>query len=290
MELRISTWNCFGMGQGLSAVTHLRAPFGSRFRCEEVIRGCADTDVFCVQELLSREAQRFFDALSASHFTAHVRDDNRVRLDLSMRGSGLGIGARASLDKTVLRMFPGERVGWDRLARKGGLYVQLGVGEGKLPVDLLTVHLQAGYDARAAHVRAAQLAHVAALVEELGSPDRAFVLCGDFNIDGHAGAREGEPYRALRRALDGFEDLGAETDLTTFHPKPDGNGLAHAFEPDGEDQRIDYIFFRPARRDGGLVPQRLCRFLDAPLATTRFGDRPGWASDHYGLTATFSVG
>lgn len=290
MELRIGTWNCFGMGQGLDAVTHVRAPFGHRLRDAAVIAACATSDVLCVQEILSREAQRFFDTLKSSHYLAAFRDDNRVRLtDPSMRGSGLGIGARAALERTLLRHFPGERVGWDRLARKGALYAQLGL-EGGVKLDLVTAHLQAGYDERAARVRDAQLQHLAALVDEVGSPERPFVVCGDFNIDGLAGSRDLPAYRALRAALDGFEDLGAEDDLPTFHPKPDGNALAHAFEPDGVDQRIDYIFFRPASRAGGqLRCVGLRRFLDTPLEATRVADRPGWASDHYGLTATFAL-
>ena len=289
VEVRINTWNSIGMGQGLSAVTHVRAPFGERLRDAAVLRACADTDVLCVQEILSREAQRFFDGLGASHFLAHVRDDNRVRLgDPSMRGSGLGIKARAPLHRTMLRAFPGERVGWDRLARKGALYAELEL-EGGVRLDLVTAHLQAGYDERAERVRAAQLAHLEALVREVGHEDRPFVVCGDFNIDGLAGARSRPAYGALCAALGGFEDLGAGEDLPTFHPKPDGNGLAHAFEPNGQDQRIDYIFFRPARARGGMLRfTGLSRFLDGPLESTRLRDQPGWASDHYGLAATFA--
>lgn len=288
MELRIGTWNCFGMGQGLDAVTHVRAPFGERFRDAAVVKACAVPDVLCVQEILSREAQRFFDGLGTTHFLAHVRDDNRVRLtDPSMRGSGLGIGARAPLHRTLLRSFPGERVGWDRLARKGALYAQLDLGEG-LRLDLVTAHLQAGYDERCARVRAMQLAHLEALVREVGDEERHFVVCGDFNIDGLAASRSLPAYVALRAALEGFEDLGAEEDLATFHPKPDGNALAHAFESDGCDQRIDYIFYRPARARGGALRfTGLARFLDVPLEGTRLRDQPGWASDHYGLTASF---
>lgn len=276
------------MGQGLDAVTHVRAPFGERFRSEEVIRVCAASDVVCVQELMSREAQRFFDGLGAAHFVARFRDDNRVKLDGSMRGSGLGVVARTALDRTLLRMFPGERVGWDRLARKGALYAQLAL-EGGARLDLVTAHLQAGYAPACARVRGAQLAQLRALIEEVGSADRPFVVCGDFNIDGLAASRGAPEYTALRAALDGFEDLGAETDLATFHPKPDGNALAHAFEPDAAEQRIDYIFFRPARSDRVEV-RSLERILDAPLASTLLGpDRPGWASDHYGLRATFRI-
>jgi len=150
LRFRISTWNCFGMAQGLSAVAALRAPFSERFRHADVISECASPDILCLQELLSRDAQQFFDGVGAGHFTSRFRDDNRMRFrgSVTMRGSGLGIGARLPLTKTVLRTFPGAPVGWDRLARKGALYTQLSFAGG-VTVDLVTAHLQAGYDARA---------------------------------------------------------------------------------------------------------------------------------------------
>lgn len=290
MELRISTWNCFGMGQGIDALMHLRAPFGHRFKDADVVSECCSPDVLCVQEILSREAQRFFDGLGPSHFVARVRDDNRVRFgDGSVRGTGLGVSARCALERPLIRSFPGERVGWDRLARKGAIYVELKLDDGP-PIDLVTVHLQAGYDDAAARVRASQLGHLKNLIDEMGSRDRAFVVCGDFNIDGLEGARGLPEYAALTEALEGFVDLGAADDLPTFHPRPDGNGLAYAFEPDARDQRVDYIFLRPPTGAVRVHCTRLTRFFDRPLAATTFaGEKPAWASDHYGVTATLRI-
>ena len=44
------------------------------------------------------------------------------------------------------------------------------------------------------------------------------------------------------------------------------NALAHAFEPGGRAQRIDYIFFRPARGAVELHCKQLEIFFDKPLA------------------------
>ncbi len=88
--------------------------------------------------------------------------------------------------------------------------------------------------------------------------------------------------------LDGFSDLGADSDLETYHPHPEGNPLAHAFEKEGSPQRLDYIFLRPAAKSGHLVVRGFSRFFDKPLASLGKGIS-GWASDHYGLKATFEV-
>jgi endonuclease/exonuclease/phosphatase family metal-dependent hydrolase len=279
------------MAQGLSAVTAVRAPLSERFRHIDVISECSSPDILCLQELLSREAQQFFDAVGERHFTSRFRDDNRVRFggSVTMRGCGLGIGARAPLTKTVLRTFPGAPVGWDRLARKGALYAQLPFAGG-VTVDVVTVHLQAGYDARAISVRAAQLVDLKVLVDSVGATNRPFVVCGDFNIDGLASMRGHAEYQSLAAALCGFEDLGAADDLPTFDPHPEGNGLAHALEPEMSAQRIDYIFWRPARGPIDLSCAETGRFFDKPLGQTTLRDgKAAWASDHYGLSATFEL-
>lgn len=278
------------MAQGLSAVTAMRAPFSERYRHADVISECASPDILCLQELLSREAQRFFDGVGLGRFTSRFRDDNRVRFGgkVTMRGCGLGIGARTPLTKTVLRTFPGSPVGWDRLARKGALYTQISL-PGGVTVDVVTAHLQAGYDARAIGVRAMQLADLKTLIDSVGALDRPFVVCGDFNIDGLTSARGDAEYQCLAAALRGFEDLGAKGDLATFDPHPEGNGLAHAFEPDIPPQRIDYIFLRPACGPANLSCTGMARFFDKPLGQTKLQGAKSWASDHYGLSATFEL-
>ncbi|AFM12344.1 endonuclease/exonuclease/phosphatase family protein [Turneriella parva] len=296
MKFSVATWNCFGMGQSvLDVITHLRAPFRRRFLSPEVIQECADSDVLCVQELLSRDSQRFFDGLVTKYFPFAVRDHNRFGF-LSLRGSGLGVGTRAVKDATVVAVkkatparflpFKSRGVSWDRYARKGGLYTQLEF-DGQT-IDLMTVHLQAGYSIASRRARTAQLAELKAWVTELGSKDRPFIVCGDFNIQGLAAERDGGEYLQLISALDGFTDLGAESDLPTYHPHPEGNPLAHLFEKQGNAQRLDYIFFRPASRNLQLVPSGLRRFFDRPLTSLGEGIS-SWASDHYGLKATFEI-
>lgn len=279
------------MGQGLSAVRAAQAPFADRFRDVGVIAECASPDILCVQELLSRDAQRFFDAVVDSHFSSRFRDDNRMRFagSLTMRGCGLGIGARSPLSKTLVRTFPGAKVGWDRLARKGALYTQLSFAGG-VTVDLVTAHLQAGYDAGAIAARMTQLADLKMLIDSVGSPDRPFIVCGDFNIDGLVGARGDAQYESLAAALIGFEDLGAVGDLATFDPLPHGNGLAYALEPAVPTQRIDYIFWRPALGAIDLHCTAIERFFDKPLGQAKLRNgQAGWASDHYGLSAAFEL-
>lgn len=275
MKLRIGTWNCFGQGQGLDAVLARRAPHDHRYEDEAVRAGCCELDVLCVQEILSRAAQRFFDSLDAQHFVARIRDHNRPALDASMRGCGLGIASRHPLESTTIRTFPGARVGWDRLARKGILYARVRVDDDHA-VDLVNVHLQAGYDPAAHRVRVAQLGHLRDVIAEMGSPERPFVVCGDFNICGLAGVRDGSGYGELTAALDGFADLGADADEPTLHPHPEGNALAYAFEPDAAAQRVDYVFFRATDH---VRCTSVSRFFDRPIPS-------GWASDHYGLCAT----
>ena len=274
-RIRIGTWNCFGQGQGFDALLALRAPHDHRFEDEDVLQGCCEVDILCVQEILSRAAQRLFDSLDAKHFVARFRDDNRPRLDASMRGCGLGIAARYPLESKAIHTFKSERVGWDRLARKGILYARVKIDDDH-SVDVANVHLQAGYDAAAQRVRFVQLAHLRDVIAEVGSADRPFVVCGDFNICGLASARDASGYAELAKALDGFVDLGAARDEPTLHPHPEGNALAYAFEPDAAAQRVDYIFLRPTK---DLEHANVERFFDRPIAS-------GWASDHYGLCAT----
>ena len=276
------------MGQGLAAVAAVRAPCAERFQHDHVVSTCAAADILCLQELLSRDAQQFFDRLPLLRFTSQFRDHNRIAFGppITVRGSGLGIGARSPLTKTLMRTFRGATAGWDRLARKGALYTQLALGP-NLVIDLITVHLQAGPSSRAATIRAAQLSDITALVEALGAPERPFIICGDFNIDGLDSARANSEYRGLRRALDHFEDLGAAADRVTFDPHPHGNALAHEFEPNGLAQRIDYIFLRPGRGPEALRCKRVEILFDKPLTLRRRDGTAAWASDHYGLSATF---
>lgn len=286
MRFCLGTWNCFGQSQGVGAVRGARAPAARRFADDQVAAQCAAADVLCVQELLSSDAQRFFDTVGGARFGARFRDHNDVHLRSgTLRGSGLGICARGTMTRPHVVRFRNLGISWDRLARKGTLHARLTLAGG-LDLDVITTHLQAGHDTRARRVRAAQLADLARHVAAVGSPDRPFVVCGDLNIDGLGALRDGAEYRLLGAALPGFEDLGAARDQPTLFPLAGGNTLAQRYTQVRRAQRLDYVFWRPAR-GGGLRVTGVERFLNRPLGV-RDG-RTMWASDHYGLSATFEA-
>lgn len=290
MLFRLHTWNCFGQGQGISAVTARRAPLGARLRDETVRAACSDADVVCVQELFSRDAQVFFDGL-ARHGLANVfRDDNRACFkSLTFRGTGLGIGSRKAPVMTRIQNFSGVSAGWDKLARKGALHARFGLTE-DLHVDVVTSHLQAGSDPVARAVRLRQLDEVGELVRHVGD-EHPFIVCGDFNICGLADVRETEDYRLLATVLPGFVDLGAEADLPTLDSRVEANAIARRYEVGDVFNRVDYVFFRPAggfgrdqKKSARFEPSSIARILDRPLAAMP----ELFASDHYGLAASFS--
>lgn len=279
--LTIATWNCFGQAQGaLDAITAARAPFGERLRHDEVRRILGEPHLICVQEVMSREAETFFDGLG----TERVRDRNGARFwPMTMRGSGLGIAGRLPLGASTSQIFDSPRAGWDRLARKGTLHVRISLDG--IEIDLINLHLQAGYDPQAVAIRAQQIGELAQRVAQLGSDDRIFIVCGDFNVCG-LGAR-GIAYMLLRQALTGFDDLGAREDLPTYDPHPERNLLAHGVEPAAPSQRLDYIFVRPARTGPQVSVRQVTRILDRPLPPV--GAAPAYASDHFGLVATLEI-
>lgn len=281
-ELSIATWNCFGMAQtALDAILATRAPHGARFRNGQVRQTLDGPHLVCVQELLSREAESFFDGLGASR----VRDPNDTRLwPVTVRGSGLGIAGRLPFGAHTSEIFASPSAGWDRLARKGTMHVRVFLDG--LEIDIVNVHLQAGYDAQAVAIRTRQIGELARRIEQLGSDQRLFLVCGDFNVCGLGG--KGPAYTELRTALAGFQDLGAAEDLPTFDPHPERNLLAHRHEPSAPCQRLDYIFLRvPPAANLQVEIGPVTRILDRPLASE--GGDPLYASDHFGLAATLRI-
>ena len=279
-ELTIQTWNCFGVAQSLrSALTSKGVVDPHRLVHPEVRKSVAEADIVCLQELYLDDAEAFFDGLDQPHKT---RDDNRSQWwPFTVGGSGLGVASRLPFHSRALRPFSRPQVGSERLARKGLLHVRVNAGAAE--IDLITTHMQSGYDDRARAVRERQLGELRSMVDELGSADRTFVVCGDFNICGlsRSGRRE---YAALATMLHDFVDLGAEEDAPTFHPDPEVNSLAHRFEARSPVQRVDYVFFRAARESGPRPVK--CQIT---LSGRLDGYGPStFASDHFGLRATLA--
>ncbi len=271
----------------LDAILSFRAPAAKRLEHKDVRGVCAETHVLCVQELLSHDAQRFFDRLGEGTFISRFRDHNWPSLwPAAFRGSGLGIASRSKLVNPNVYHYRSSGSGWDTLARKGTLHAQVHL-EGGLIVDVVNTHLQAGDDRGAVQVRKEQLRELTTLLRDIGAPDRPAIVCGDFNIDGLRAARSDGEYQTLSSALLGFTDLGAQADLATFEPHPEGNTLAHLHEPFGQKRRIDYVFFRAAtEKYSTFRPTKVERLFDRPLAAIASGLR-WFASDHFGLSASF---
>ena len=277
--LSLLTWNCFGAAQGLVAWLRWRGiPEGHRLGHDAVHATLGAADVVCLQEVFLGEAEDLFARL-AHPFKA--RDHNRtVWSPLSFGGSGLALASRHEVRASASRAFAGPNVGVERFARKGMLHALIDTGAAH--VDVITTHMQSGYGAAAADVRARQMDQLREWAEDLGARERTMVVCGDFNVDGRTEARA-RKYETLRRLFDGFEDLGARADATTFHPHPDHNPLAHRYDPGAPEQRIDYVLLRPA---AGARATSVERVLDRPLDGR--ASPPTHPSDHYGLRVTIA--
>ena len=277
----LQTWNCFGAAQTAGAVLRRRGPPDAhRFEHPTLRTTLEEADIVCFQEVFLTDVESFFDRLA--HGFKH-RDNNLSTFwPLTFGGSGLGIASRFPILDKLMRPFRRPQLGPERFARKGMLHARVHVAASgaetePFEVDVLTTHLQAGDAAEARRVREVQLHQIRDLVDEVGSLDRAFVVCGDLNIDGLRSGRETGEYVALRRTLADFSDLGADDDHATFHPHPEINPLAYRFEAAGPRQRIDYVLFRPPRAQH--VTADACQIvLDRPLDGGRT-----FASDHFGL-------
>jgi endonuclease/exonuclease/phosphatase family metal-dependent hydrolase len=275
-RLRIATWNCFGAAQSARAfLLREGAPERQRFQHQDVAAFLAAADVVCMQELWVDDARALFSRLPFPH---KAQDDNRTELwPLTIGGAGLGVASRAPIVAQRLVPYSRPHSGAERFARKGALHTRLALVGGA--IDVVTTHLQAGSSPAAVAVRARQVAELRALIAAEGDAARPMLVCGDFNIDGRGGGAA--EYAALTGALHGFEDLGAATDLPTYHPHPEHNPLAHRFDRRGQAQRIDYLFFRsPAR---GPRVRAFARALDTALSS---GVHP---SDHFALVAELDL-
>jgi endonuclease/exonuclease/phosphatase family metal-dependent hydrolase len=280
-EIRIQTWNCFGAAQSLRSVLAWRGVVDAhRLEHPTVKTAVHEADLVCMQEIFLGEAESFFDNLAHPHKT---RDANaRTFWPPTLAGSGLGIASRWPFRAQHSRPFSRPHAKSERFARKGILHVRVSESDDSpIAIDVLTTHMQSGYDGAARAVRERQLRELRRAIDDVGSPERAFLVCGDLNICGLAPRRSDE-YAALRQALPEFVDLGAVDDAPTFHPDPLANELAHRFESLSPKQRVDYILFRPAATHG----PRPATYERALLSRLDGHGPPTFASDHFAVRVT----
>lgn len=252
---------------------------GERFSHGAVEAACDEIDVLCMQEIWLAEAEEFFARRPHPH---KHRDGNEVSMrPLAFGGSGLGIASRLPIAQKHHRSFRPPHVGSERFARKGLLHARIQASDEVL-IDVITTHMQSGDGRAAAQVRTRQLVELRSLIDEVCSPNHTTVVCGDFNVDGHAPTQL--DYRALEEAMHDFDDLGRAAGLSTFDPKE--NALAAREGPNAKRQRLDYVFFR-APASGPSV-----RATDVRLAFTE--PLPGaarrlFASDHAALRVELTL-
>jgi endonuclease/exonuclease/phosphatase family metal-dependent hydrolase len=280
-RVSLKTWNCFGATQtALAFLFSKEPPDPHRFEAPDLRARVEAVDILCVQELFVPRAEAFFDRLAHDH--KHRVPNGSTLWPLTFGGSGLGIASRFPIVERMSRAYSPPSVSAERFARKGVLHARLSVpGDPPALLDVITTHMQSGYDGAAVAVRSRQVRELRALVDEVGSQDRPMIVCGDLNIDGLKSSRGvGREYDKLKEVLHDFEDIGEIDDRATFHPHPEVNPLAHRFEADGPRQRIDYVFVRHA----SAVPIRVVRSelaLDGPLEGPEHGAT--FPSDHFAI-------
>lgn len=282
--LSVVSWNTFGAAQSLLAVLRGRgATHSHRFEHPEVLESFASVDVLCAQELWLEEAVMAF--ARPRHLPHRILAENRWSIwPLTIGGSGLGIASRFPVIVSEFRAYSRPHVGSERFARKGMAHARIALPlPSGLEIDVLTTHLQSGYEKDAEAVRARHLRELRAFADEVGSQERPMIVAGDLNVNGLGHVRELE-YRTLMGIFEGYTDVFAAEDTVTFHPQE--NALARKYEPKASAQRIDYFFVRETGRT--LEVLRSERFLDRDLAPHMgFGHVP--ASDHYGLRVTLAL-
>ncbi len=281
-HLTLQSWNCFGATQSLKGFLLRRgAVDAERFVHEALALACDDVDVLCMQELWLEEAQDFFSRRKHPH--KHLESNEISMRPLAFGGSGLGIASQWPIELTTSRTFRPPHVGTERFARKGMLHARVSIPDGETSIDVITTHLQSGDESAAGRVRSRQLQELRALIEEVSAPNRAMVVCGDFNVDGHALVRDDA--KAMRLAMAGFTDLGQEAGLSTFDPKQ--NALARRAGKNAPDQRLDYVLFRGPSLGPPVRATEVRLLLTAPLVAR---ERPLFASDHAALRVELTVG
>lgn len=284
-----ATWNCFGTPQNFLAVVGSLPTYQARFVSRVMQEGAGDPEILCVQELLSRDARKFFDHLEG--FDTKARETSVVT-----DSTGLGIATRLPVvkDPTYLH-FTTLAAGVDALVKKGAMHLRVKLQKGP-ELDVINTHLQAGGGIAEQDVRSGQLAELGDFVKTHSDPSRALLVVGDFNIQGLRGpdGQHGVEYARLKAALPSLIDLGAFADIPTVDPRT--NTMLKAISPGGSYSRLDYLFFRPANPNpSGVRATSLHLMLTSYLSDIpvqqwqNIGDVrpcPPFASDHFGFAVT----
>lgn len=162
----------------------------------------------------------------------------------------------------------------DRVA----MHIRYVVGPG-VEVDAYVTHLtdrneQSGGEA----IRLLQARELLDWVNRTSHPGNPVLIGGDFND-----IPESDTIRTLTAS--GFIDLHAAAGSEPGYTN-DRNDLDLEAPQAGPNQRIDYVFFRPARGRTFTI-QSVGLFLDRPSAEP--GGRWLWASDHFGVLARLAL-
>lgn len=157
---------------------------------------------------------------------------------LRLGDSGLGLASTLPAQTDAVRHFR-TAGGVDRLKKKGVLRAE--VEFGGEPVDVLVTHLQAGESARAADIRAAQIAEIVAF-----AGDGPTLLIGDLNLYDNLDA-VGE----ARLVEAGFVDAAAAAGAT----EPTYRGGEH---------RLDRVLVRDG--SAGCLAPRTARVVESELS------------------------
>lgn len=286
-QIRIATWNCFGVPPSAEDFFAGTPFWPERLESQALINVLATHDIVCVQENLLDGVRARLEAIrDAAGFASLWFDPMGPDVeDNTFVGGGLAIFSRFPMDVRFVRLPRGA--GPDGFARKG-----FAVADVRLPgggvVHVINTHLQADdplvplEDCRAA--RAAQIAGLAEAVAATRQRGPT-VLCGDFNV-----VHASEEYDELRRDLgDALVDLAAEAGLTTWDAER--NDLTAHFLVPGVPERalLDYIWIAPDQMDARdvsmILDEPLPDVTRSPLPPTR---RP-FASDHFGVQALLTL-
>ena len=286
-QLRIATWNCFGVPQSFEDFALGRPFWPERLVAPEVVSALSGFDVVCVQENLTDRVRESLEVLAAAAgFEALWFDpmgpDGPTG---TFVGGGLAILSRFPIDVRFTRLPRGA--GPDGWARKGFAVADVTLPSGR-GIHVVNTHLQADDytvpgDA-CLEARAEQLAELVAAVEALGHTGRPAVLCGDFNV-----AHGSDEFARVEAALGpGLVELASRAGLATYDTGR--NDLAATFHSGGPERaQLDHLWVTV----GAFEVEDVRMVLDEPLgdlgeAPAAYDKRP-FASDHFAVGATLTV-